>query len=93
MVLHSAVTHFHKWCSTQDTPMFHPIRPHIITTKVEHDAIKLPLLQKYSLESGKKNLLILILKVTNCDLTHKCKCDWIFRNIFFIIFRYYISWC
>ncbi|CAL4139995.1 unnamed protein product, partial [Meganyctiphanes norvegica] len=51
MVLHCAVTHFRKWCMTQDSPIYHHLRPHVITTKVEHDAIKLPLHHRYQIDT------------------------------------------
>ncbi|MPC56835.1 Selenocysteine lyase [Portunus trituberculatus] len=52
VVLHCAVTHFRKWCLSQDSPIYHHLRPHIITTKVEHDAVKLPLTHRYAIEAG-----------------------------------------
>ncbi|XP_063861440.1 selenocysteine lyase-like [Scylla paramamosain] len=51
VVLHCAVTHFRKWCLSQDSPIYHHLRPHIITTKVEHDAVKLPLTHRYAIEA------------------------------------------
>lgn len=58
LVLHCAVTHFRKWCLSQESPIYHHLRPHIITTKVEHDAIKLPLTHRYAIEAGKQAVTI-----------------------------------
>ena len=49
-VFHCAVTQFYKW--RMSTPTHQHLRPHVITTKVEHDAVLLPLTCRYAMEAG-----------------------------------------
>ncbi|KAB7497580.1 Selenocysteine lyase [Armadillidium nasatum] len=51
LVLYSAVVHFKKWVISQPDSSFSHMKPHIITTKVEHDSIKYPLLRRYFVEA------------------------------------------
>ncbi|MCL4118189.1 UNVERIFIED_CONTAM: hypothetical protein GTU68_052388 [Idotea baltica] len=67
LVIYSAVVHFRKWVlSHSNSSSFSKMKPHIITTKVEHDSIKFPLMHRYFIEAGKQQTLyVTFLSVEN----------------------------
>lgn len=47
------VVHFRKWMLSQSSSSAcKDMKPHIITTKVEHDSIQFPLKHRYFIEAG-----------------------------------------
>lgn len=64
MAIHSVLEHYKKWIASAVNNNFETKKPHIITTLMEHDAIRLHLTRKFHREIGNVSTSYLVILLT-----------------------------